>query len=338
MQEKLKYKVPSGILPTRLDVYLSDAMGETRSRVQKMIRKTGVEVSLKKVFKPSMLLQGEEELECHLNTEPSQQSTIPPSNIEVDLLVDCAPDWVVINKAQGIVVHPGAANTTGTLAQTMVQLYPELMQEFSDRYRPGVVHRLDKETSGVLIWALNRDSHEMLARQFRSRTVNKIYLAWLHGELRQYLEIKSPIRRSTKDPKRFTSKSRGGRAPEGRDAHTRIWPISIRDADETFPNGRTLAVIQILTGRTHQIRVHCSDSERAVVGDPVYETSSSTNMNMMLHAWEISFHDPHSNKKMTVRAPIPICFKLKSAEVSHLENWYKTVSPGMDQTIAGIEG
>ena len=220
---------------------------------------------------------------------------------------------IVINKQPGLVVHPAAGHASGTLVNALLYHCPDL-GAIGGEIRPGIVHRLDKDTTGTMVVAKHAAAQEELARQFKDREVQKTYLALVYGDVQPETgEISLPIGRHPVDRKRMSTATR-----KGRDAKT-IWHVQQR------LNGITLLALDLETGRTHQIRVHCASIGHALVGDPVYrprkllrnigqslshhpqpviDAIKSTGR-QMLHAWQLRLAHPQSGKYMTFESPLP---------------------------------
>ena len=208
----------------------------------------------------------------------------------------------MLNKPPGIVIHPAAGHWRGTLVHGLLWRLKDL-SAIGDKLRPGIVHRLDKDTSGLLIVAKNNLAHQALIRQFQEREVHKTYLALVHGvpKARSGV-INRPVGRHPVYRQKMSVHS-----PRGREALTR-WRIK-----ETFPKARA-ALLEVfpLTGRTHQIRVHLSSIGHPIVGDKLYGGQKPTGpkaQRQMLHAWRISFFHPRSGKEMSFEAPLPEDFQ-----------------------------
>jgi len=234
-----------------------------------------------------------------------------PEPIPIDILYE-DDHIVVVNKQPGLVVHPAPGHFSGTLVNGLLYHCPNL-GGIGGELRPGIVHRLDKDTSGTLVVAKHAAAHTNLSRQFKSRKVKKEYLALVHGNMKSPTgSIKLPIGRHPVDRKRMSTVS-----PRGRTAETE-WKTS-----EQF-QGFALLEVNLKTGRTHQIRVHCSALHHPIVGDKVYgprklektiardhpqsdkvlQVLKSVNR-QMLHAWRLSFTHPHSAKTMSLESPLP---------------------------------
>jgi 23S rRNA pseudouridine1911/1915/1917 synthase len=215
---------------------------------------------------------------------------------------------MVIDKPAGLVVHPGPGNETGTLVNGLLYHCPEL-GGINAEQRPGIVHRLDKDTSGLMVVAKNRSSLENLSRQFKARKVRKIYLALVHGVVGpESGKISLPIGRHPVDRKKMSTIS-----TRGREAET-IWRVKVRFA------AATLLELELKTGRTHQIRVHCTSMHHPIVGDAVYTVGklgnrkrNSTHLEsllgsaerQMLHARHLGFTHPVDGRSMRFDAPVP---------------------------------
>jgi len=219
---------------------------------------------------------------------------------------------VVVNKQPGLVVHPAPGHFSGTLVNGLLYHCPNL-GGIGGELRPGIVHRLDKDTSGTLVIAKNDAAHTNLSRQFKSRKVKKHYLALVYGNMKSATgSIKLPIGRHPVDRKRMSTVS-----PRGRTAETE-WKIR-----EKF-QGVVLLEIHLKTGRTHQIRVHCSALHHPIVGDKVYGPRKpektitidhrqadqilpilKSARRQMLHAWRLGFRHPHTGQAVSFESPLP---------------------------------
>jgi len=239
----------------RLDRFLSEAFpGQSRSQIQRWIDDQQVLLDGKPA-KAGYKLRGKEHIEVSL--PGAKPSILVPEAIPLQIVYEDA-DLAVINKPAGMVMHIGAGVHRGTLVNALLHHFQSL-SESGGTDRPGIVHRLDKQTSGLLMVAKNDFSHANLARQFQSRTVTKRYLALVHGRMRQPAgEIQSAIGRDRVNRLRMST-----RAAHAREAHTQYEVV------ETFRRF-TLLQLTIKTGRTHQIRVHLSSVKHPVVGDTLY--------------------------------------------------------------------
>jgi 23S rRNA pseudouridine1911/1915/1917 synthase len=217
-----------------------------------------------------------------------------PEDLPVEVLYEDA-SLIAVNKPSGLAVHAGAGLHAGTLVNRLVHRFGALSQ-LGGEMRPGIVHRLDKDTSGVLLVARTDAAHRALAAQFAGRTVEKIYLALVHGKVRADSgRITKPIAR---DPVRRTRMT--ARLESGREALT---DYRVRKRFEKY----TFLEVRIGTGRTHQIRVHLASIGHPVAGDPVYGGGmrDASAERLFLHAWKIGFVSPATGKPVTVEAPMP---------------------------------
>ena len=215
---------------------------------------------------------------------------------------------VVINKPAGMVVHPAVGNWTGTVVQGLLYHNREMAGEFdTDEGRPGIVHRLDKDTSGVLITAKDRNTLEILSEQFRERETEKIYLAVIKGSPPSSTgTIEGYMVRDKRDRKKFTLT----REERGK------WSCSDYLVRERFDK-YSLLEIRIHTGRTHQIRVHMKSLNRPILGDSIYgrRDNNFPDAPLMLHSWKLSLTLPGEEEPRTFEAPLPSAFEQMLAKL-----------------------
>ena len=274
----------------RADVLLSEETGLSRSRVAALMAEG------------FCLLDGQEcrkagtkaapGLPIVLTVPPPRDPTPQPEDIPLEILYEDA-DLAVVIKPRGMVVHPAAGHEEGTMVNALLNRLDSL-GGIGGELRPGIVHRLDKDTSGLLLVAKNDESQTELSRMLKDREIEKHYLALAEGHFRESSgEISAPIGRSKKDRKKMAVD------PEGREAVTR-WRVLAEG------RGATLLDVHILTGRTHQIRVHLRSVGHPVCGDPLYGYEKGTAVPcLMLHAASLSFAHPRTKEKMTFRASLP---------------------------------
>ena len=222
-------------------------------------------------------------------------------DIPLDIIYE-DDDILVINKAQGMTVHPGAGCTDGTVANALLGLYGEDFSTSDDAVRPGIVHRLDRDTSGVMVIAKTKDAHLSLTEQFSVHTNEKYYAAIAKGffpECDGYIDKR--ITRDRNNRKKFTVTEKKS---EGKDALTKYHVVS-QNTDYAFLR------LRIYTGRTHQIRVHLLSIAHPVLGDPIYSRPDTKyrDATLMLHAERIVFSHPRTGEKMVFRAPLPERFR-----------------------------
>ncbi|OGB92079.1 MAG: pseudouridine synthase, partial [candidate division NC10 bacterium RIFCSPLOWO2_02_FULL_66_22] len=269
----------------RLDVFLAGVSGLSRARIQGLIAGGHVLVG-GRPQKPRHRVSAGEAIQ--LCIPPATPLGLVPEAIPLDVLHE-DDDLIVLNKPAGMVVHPGAGRTSGTLVHALLA-HCKTLPGIGGAERPGIVHRLDRDTSGVLVVAKTEAAHQSLSRQFKERVVKKQYLALVHGEVRQDSgRIEAAIGRREHDRKRMGVREHGGR--QARTAYQVIRRLP----------GMTVLGLDLETGRTHQIRVHLSHIGHPVVGDQVYggrrERSRSPvpgprARRQMLHAWRLGFHHP----------------------------------------------
>jgi len=282
----------------RLDVFLSGASGLSRARVQRLIEDGHVLVGGRPAKARQRMRPGEH---VQLRVPPAAPLHLTPEAIPLDILHE-DDDLIVLNKPAGMVVHPGAGRSTGTLVHALLAHCGRL-PGIGGVERPGIVHRLDRDTSGVLVAAKTESAHHALSRQFKDRVVKKRYLALVHGEVRRDSgRVEAAIGRREHDRKRMGVRARGGR-----EART-VYHVLRR-----LP-GMTLLALDLETGRTHQIRVHLAHIGHPVIGDRVYGGRRERRRagadepradRQMLHAWRLAFHHPTTGAWVEFTAPIP---------------------------------
>lgn len=275
----------------------------SRSRASRLIRAGHITVN-GLIKKPGYLTKPGDVVRSEIpSPEPiaCRPEAIPLSVLHEDR------DVIVLNKPPGLVVHPGAGHYSRTLVNALLSHCPDL-EGVGGRIRPGIVHRLDKDTSGTLVVAKNDMAHGSLSRQFKMREVRKVYLALVYGEVKLPTGvIDFPIGRHPTDRKKMSTQSRRSRSTETR------WKVK-----EAF-SGVTLLEIDLRTGRTHQVRVHCAAIGHPVVGDATYggkrrwkdlargpkQDVLKAVRRQMLHGWRISFVHPRTGQWMNFESPLP---------------------------------
>ena len=292
----------------RLDVFVSKASGLSRARVQRLIESGHVRVG-DHTQKPRHRVSPGDHIQLHL--PPATPLLLTPEPIPLAILHE-DDDLIVLNKPPGMVVHPGAGWSTGTLVHALLAHCGRLTG-IGGVERPGIVHRLDRDTSGVLVVAKTESAHQSLSRQFKGRVVEKQYAALVHGEVRQESgRIEAAIGRREHDRKRMGVRDRGGR-----EART-VYHVLRR-----LP-GMTVLTLDLETGRTHQIRVHLAHIGHPVIGDRVYggrreqrraASDEPRADRQMLHAWRLAFHHPTTGAWVEFSAPLPEDFLRLSGPV-----------------------
>jgi len=290
--EKAFIIIPSHGVDERLDVFLcSRIAGLSRAQVQRLIEKGLVRVDGSEK-KSSYRLRENERVEVFYS--PPRKESVEPEDFPLDV-IHADDHMIVVNKPSGMVVHPGAKQRSHTLVNALVYHFPELAR-VGPEGRPGLGHRLDKNTSGVILVARTPQAYLELQRQFKARKVEKLYLGLVWGKVpRAEGEISWAIGRHTRHGGRMSVKSRKPRAAE---THFRV--------KKRFKD-LTLLEIRPVTGRTHQIRVHLSASGYPIVGDPQYgqRKPKLRSPRLFLHAHQISLNHPGSGQRVQFTAPLP---------------------------------
>ena len=267
----------------------------TRVMSQKLIEQGNVKVNGKNI-KTSYKLNENDKVEVEI--PEVKEVSIEAQDIPVEVLYE-DNDIIVVNKPKGLVVHPANGNPDGTLVNALMKICKGTLSGIGGEIRPGIVHRLDKDTSGVLIVAKNDKAHLALCEQIKNREVKKTYLALTRGIIKENeATINMPIGRSTTDRKKMAV------VKTGKEAITHFKVL------ERFKEN-TLLEINLETGRTHQIRVHLSQIGYPIVGDMVYSNGKNKFgvQGQMLHAWKIKFMHPITGKEMEIEAPLPPYFE-----------------------------
>ena len=271
----------------RLDIFLAERLeGVSRNAVKNAIKNGYVRVGGSVCQRPSRRISSGEVVEWHAPVKP----LLVPSAIPVPVIYE-DDQIVVVNKPAGMVVHPGAGTDGRTLVEGL--LATRSLPVDDDPSRPGVVHRLDKETTGIIVVAKTAEALASLKKQFASRVVTKFYLALVEGEIEEEEGlIDAPVGRDPANPRMMAV------IPRGRPAKTAFRVL------QRLPR-RTLILLQPKTGRTHQLRVHMHYIGHPIIGDPLYGPNGE---HMLLHAWRIAFSHPESGQEVRFEAPVPSWF------------------------------
>ena len=308
--EILHFTVPEQFAEFRLDQCLARLHPDSsRSRLQELIRQGRVTLNDAVCDTPRTLVAVQDRIVLSLPPPPGTGRMCGEA-IPLDILFE--DEWMlVISKPPGMVVHPAAGNWSGTLVNALLGRDPEMAEKFDDvsDARPGIVHRLDKDTSGCLAVAKTPDAMFRLSRSFASRQVSKTYAAILAGHfIEKKGEIHTLIGRHPVDRKKMAVVKSGGREALTRYTVTREGLIGERKA--------AFAEIRIFTGRTHQIRVHMASIGHPVAGDAVYGGAGRLPApRQMLHAWKLEIPHPHTGRLLSFEAPFPADFRAMLAEL-----------------------
>lgn len=285
----MQLMVEEGDKGKRLDAFLHDQLPKySRSRLQSWVKEGKASVG-GKTEKPSRVLRLGEAVEFQIGIIPGLSAV--PEDIPLEILYE-DDSVVAINKPANMVVHAGAGVHSGTVVNALLHRYKHLSTVGGD-VRPGIVHRLDRFTSGVMIAARNDEAHRDIAVQFSSRQVTKIYLTLVEGRMEGEGRITKPIARDPGSRARMTARLGRGR--------TALTDWKVLDNFDNF----TFLRVHLGTGRTHQIRAHMAALGHPVAGDMMYGGARSPWGRYFLHAWKLTFRSPATGASVTVNAPLP---------------------------------
>ena len=276
---------------SRIDAYLAANTDLTRSKIQKLIKDGAVALNGKACKASSAVCAGDS---IRILVPETDGDRLPePENITLDVVYE-DDDLAVINKPKGMVVHPAPGNPSGTLVNALLYRF-QTLSGAGGEIRPGIVHRIDRMTSGLLVVAKNDFAHEALARQFAEHTAHREYLCLVHGNLKEDSgTVDAPIGRNKTDRKRMAVTEDGRRA-------VTHWHVLERFGTET------LLDVRLETGRTHQIRVHMAYIKHPILGDEVYGSPApKLGLNgQALHGYRLTFSHPRTGETMSFTAPLP---------------------------------
>ena len=280
----------------RLDSYIASKKEEiTRTTAQRLIEEGNVLVNNKKQKVSYKVLEGDL---IQIEPEEIKDIEIKPQEIPIEVIYE-DKDIIVVNKPKGMVVHPANGNPDGTLVNAIMAICKDSLSGIGGELRPGIVHRLDKDTSGLLIIAKNDKAHVNMSEQIKNHQVKKTYIALVRGAVKENeATINMPIGRSTSDRKKMAVNK------NGKEAITHIKVLKRYDR-------YTLLEVNIETGRTHQIRVHLSHIGYPIIGDYTYSNGKNEFgvVGQCLHAKKLEFKHPITNKEMKLEAPLPQYFE-----------------------------
>jgi 23S rRNA pseudouridine1911/1915/1917 synthase len=297
--DRHEVEVPIGQDGSRLDAFLTIQLPDrSRSQIQKLIKDGHVSGPVKDL-RPSTAVRAGQRYTIELPAPAA--ATAVAEDLPLAILYE-DPDIVILDKPPGMVVHPAAGHDSGTLVNALLHHVDDL-SGIGGELRPGIVHRLDRGTSGVMVVAKNDTSHQELARQFHDREVEKEYIALVWGLVQQGRRIDAPIGRDPSDRQKMSTRARRARS-----AVTRITRAE-------HLKGVSLLHVAIATGRTHQIRVHLSAIGHPIVGDPTYGGVHRRVANDLravqrlerpfLHAARLAFTHPTDGRTMEIESPLP---------------------------------
>lgn len=297
----MKYK--ANVSDERIDKFLAENTEYSRSLITKMLKNEKVFVNGKPV-KPSYKINLADEIE--ITEEYHEESTLKPHEMPINIVYE-DDDIMVINKESGVVVHPGSGNHDNTLANGLLY-YTDTLSNL-DITRPGIVHRLDKDTSGLMLVAKSNKAHEILTEEFKLHHIKRTYLALICGEFpHNEATIDAPIGRDIKNRQKMAVTEQNSK-----DAITHLKVI------KRYKN-YTLVKLNLETGRTHQIRVHMAYIGYPVFNDPLYNSKKATAFGQFLHSSTIDFAHPITQEKMHFEAELPSIFQDKLTELEQIQN------------------
>ena len=280
----------------RLDIYIAENFNElSRTMIKKLIESNNILVN-DKSEKVSYKVQANDNIS--IDIPEAKETKLKAQEIPLDIIYEDS-DIIVVNKPKGMVFHPANGNPDGTLVNAILSICKNSLSGIGGELRPGIVHRLDKDTSGLIIVAKNDKAHINMSEQIKERNVKKTYIALVRGNVpEEEATINMPIGRSTKDRKKMAVTKNGKQA---------ITHFKVLKRYSKY----TLLEIKIETGRTHQIRVHMAEIGYPVVGDAVYSNGKNEFgiEGQMLHAYKLEFMHPITNKHMELTAPLPQYFE-----------------------------
>ncbi len=297
----------------RLDVFLSEKIKDaTRSYIKTLIDDGKITVNLAKVKAGYKLKIGDS---IDVEIVEKKPENIVAEDIPLDIVYE-DDDIIIVNKPKGMVVHPANGNYTGTMVNSLMNSHKDNLSSINGVIRPGIVHRIDKDTSGILVVAKNDNAHKKLSEQFKVHSIKRKYIALVKGIIKEdKLTIDRPIGRSIKDRKKMAVTEKNSRRA--------ITHISV--LKRFYSSNVTLIEAELETGRTHQIRVHMAYLHHPLVGDEVYgKKDSKFKVNgQMLHAKYLGFIHPTSGKFVEFDSPLPEYF---SSILMSLENREKAAN------------
>ncbi|MBP1999244.1 23S rRNA pseudouridine1911/1915/1917 synthase [Paenibacillus shirakamiensis] len=292
MNEMMEWKVAEDAAKARIDKYIKEQVGEeySRSQIQLWIEDGQVKVNDVQIKSNYKLSMGDQ---ITLHIPLAAEVMIEPENIPLEVAYE-DKDVIVVNKARGMVVHPAPGHSSGTLVNALM-FHCKDLSGINGELRPGIVHRIDKDTSGLIMAAKNDKAHTSLAAQLKDHTVTRKYYALVHGNVtHDHGTVDAPIGRDSNDRKMFAVTERNSK-----EAVTHFHVV------ERFGD-YSLLELKLETGRTHQIRVHMKFIDHPLVGDPMYGRSKGIRMDgQALHAAVLGFVHPVSGEYLEFSAPIP---------------------------------
>lgn len=291
----MKVNIKEQDIGKRIDSYLAENTEFSRAHIQKMIENEKVLVNGKKT-KVSYKIQKDDDIS--VENEIPKEVSLEAQDIPIEVLYE-DNDIIVVNKPKGMVVHPANGNPDGTLVNAVMAICKDSLSGIGGEIRPGIVHRLDKDTSGAIVVAKNDKAHINMSEQIKNHEVEKTYIALVKGFVKEEeATINMPIGRSTKDRKKMAVNKNGKNA---------VTHFKVLERFEKY----TLLEVKIETGRTHQIRVHAASLNHPLLGDPLYgpKTNKLKVVGQTLHAKKLGFIHPSKNEYVEFNSELPEYFQ-----------------------------
>ena len=294
----MEFKIDNENIGKRLDIFVSENIEDiTRSYIKNLIENGDILVNGEKK-KSGYLLKNNDSI--LVNIPEDKEANILPEEIPLDIIYE-DDDIIIVNKQKGMVVHPANGNYTGTMVNSLMNSHKDNLSSINGVVRPGIVHRIDKDTSGILVVAKNDKAHKMLSEQFKVHSINRKYIALVKGIIKEdKMDINLPIRNRKKDRKKMAVTYENSK-----EAITHVTVLK-----RYYNSNVTLIEAKLETGRTHQIRVHLSYFNHPLVGDEVYgkKDSNFKVSGQMLHAEVLGFIHPTTGKYVEFSSPLPYEF------------------------------
>ena len=298
----------------RLDVVLSQILPDiSRASIQKQIKQGLITVNGQEE-KANFKLKGDEEITLIIPEEEEEEELeITPQDMDLDIVYE-DDDLLVINKPENMVVHPSKGHPNGTLVNGLLAYLKDSLSQGSESYRPGIVHRIDKDTSGLLVVAKTNQAHQALSQQLADHTMERTYIALVNGPMEaESGKIEMPVRRDPSNRLRWIVDQNGKPALTEFQV-IKSWPYA------------TLVQLNLHTGRTHQIRIHLEAIGHPIIGDPIYRRNmqnfpgdlSRLNDGQLLHAQRLAFNHPRTGKRVEFTSEIPARIQAEAEKLDNL--------------------